>query len=87
MLTRLRLVRSSLSHSSFRGFSQVDASKDYYKVLGVTRSEEQGQIKKAFYKLAKQYHPDVYKGGESKIKEINEAWEVLGDKDKKTQYD
>ena len=56
-------------------------------MLGVGSQEEEGKIKKAFYRLAKQYHPDVYKGGEQKIKEINEAWEVLGDKEKRKQYD
>jgi curved DNA-binding protein len=64
--------------------------KDYYKILGVPRSASQEDIKKAFRKLARQYHPDVAKdkkGGEEKFKEINEAYEVLGDPKNRTKYD
>ena len=61
-------------------------TKDYYKILGVTKSASQEDIKKAYYKLAHQYHPD--KGGsESKFKEINEAYQILSDKEKRSQYD
>jgi len=60
--------------------------KDYYDVLGVTKNASQDEIKKAYYKLAHKYHPD--KGGdEKKFKEINEAYQVLSDKEKRTQYD
>jgi molecular chaperone DnaJ len=59
---------------------------DYYEILGVTRNASQEEIKKAFHKLAHKYHPD--KGGdEKKFKEINEAYQVLSDKQKRAQYD
>lgn len=61
-------------------------SKDYYQILGISRSASQDEIKKAFRKLAHKYHPD--KGGdEKKFKEINEAYQVLSSKEKRTQYD
>ncbi len=59
---------------------------DYYQVLGVSKGASQEEIKKAFHKLAHKHHPD--KGGdEKKFKEINEAYQVLSDKTKRTQYD
>jgi DnaJ-class molecular chaperone len=64
--------------------------KDYYKVLGVTRAASGEDIKKAFRKLARRYHPDVNPGdkkAEAKFKEINEAYEVLSDPDKRKKYD
>jgi len=64
--------------------------KDYYDVLGVPRNVSGGAIKKAFRKLARQYHPDVAKdkkGAEEKFKELNEAYEVLGDPEKRKKYD
>src|ERR1700760_2341491 len=64
--------------------------KDYYKVLNVPREASSEDIKKAFRKLARQYHPDVAKdkkAGEIKFKEINEAYEVLGDPANRKKYD
>ena len=60
--------------------------KDYYQILGVSRNASQEEIKKAYRKLAHKYHPD--KGGdEKKFREINEAYQVLSDKEKRAQYD
>jgi molecular chaperone DnaJ len=60
--------------------------KDYYDVLGISRNASQEEVKKAYRKLAHKYHPD--KGGdEKKFKEISEAYRVLSDKEKRTQYD
>jgi curved DNA-binding protein len=64
--------------------------KDYYATLGVTKSSSEKEIKQAFRKLARKYHPDVNAGdktAETKFKEINEAYEVLGDADKRRKYD
>src|SRR5471032_767551 len=64
--------------------------KDYYETLGVPRTATADDIKKAFRKLARIHHPDVAKNkaaGEAKFKEINEAYEVLGDPDKRKKYD
>src|SRR6476620_9097885 len=64
--------------------------KDYYKILGVARGASADDIKKAFRKLARKYHPDVNPGdkkAEEKFKEINEAYEVLSDTQKRQKYD
>src|SRR5687767_3734000 len=64
--------------------------KDYYEILGVPRNASDADIKKAFRKLAREYHPDVAKDkakAEERFKEINEAYEVLSDKDKRNKYD
>ena len=63
--------------------------KDYYKVLGVDRDIDQADLKKTYRKLARKYHPDVSKetNAEERFKEVNEAYEVLGDAKKRASYD
>lgn len=66
------------------------SKRDYYEVLGINRNATDQEIKKAFRQLAKKYHPDLNpnnKEAEQKFKEINEAYEVLGDPEKKAKYD
>src|SRR5829696_1140213 len=65
------------------------SNRDYYEVLGVGRTASNDEIKAAFRKLARQYHPDVNKedGAEEKFKEINEAYGVLSDSEKRARYD
>lgn len=63
------------------------AQKDYYDILGVSRSATQDEIKKAFRKIAHQHHPDKPGGDEAKFKEANAAYQVLGDEAKRRQYD
>jgi len=62
-------------------------SKDYYEILGVAKGASQDEIKKAFRKLAHQYHPDKGSGDDKKFKEINEAYQTLGNPEKRKQYD
>ncbi|MBI5400465.1 molecular chaperone DnaJ [Candidatus Saganbacteria bacterium] len=63
--------------------------KDYYETLGVTKGSSADEIKRAYRKLAREYHPDVNKtsGAEAKFKELNEAYQVLSDPNKRSQYD
>jgi len=61
--------------------------KDYYKILGVDKSASQEEIKKAYRRLAHKYHPDKKGGDEGKFKEINEAYQILSDGEKKARYD
>jgi len=62
-------------------------SKDYYQILGIPKTASQDEIKKAFRKLAHEHHPDKKSGNEAKFKEINEAYQVLGNEEKRKQYD
>lgn len=61
--------------------------KDYYKILGVSSGSSRDEIKRAYRRLAHQYHPDKKGGDEAKFKEINEAYQVLSDERKRAQYD
>ncbi len=61
--------------------------KDYYQTLGVSKNASQEEVKKAFRVLAHKYHPDKSTGDEAKFKEINEAYQILGDPEKRKKYD
>lgn len=61
--------------------------KNYYEILGVKQGASEEEIKKAYHKLAHQHHPDKHGGSEAKFKEVNEAYQVLSNKEKRTQYD
>ena len=68
----------------------ADNKRDYYEVLGVEKSASEDEIKKAYKKLARKYHPDLNpdnKEAEEKFKEVNEAYEILSDAQKKARYD
>ena len=62
-------------------------AKDYYEILGVSKNASDDEIKKAYRRLAHKYHPDKAGGEEAKFKEINEAYQVLSDKQKRSHYD
>jgi molecular chaperone DnaJ len=62
-------------------------AKDYYKTLGVEKKASKEELKKAFHKLAHKHHPDKQGGDEAKFKEINEAYQILSDDNKRAQYD
>ncbi|XP_078414889.1 dnaJ heat shock protein family (Hsp40) member A3a isoform X2 [Cetorhinus maximus] len=89
---RLRLPGSvpyPLSVAAFHTSSSLDKS-DYYEVLGIPRSSTQREIKKAYYQLAKKYHPDTNKDdpkAKEKFSQVAEAYEVLSDEMKRKQYD
>lgn len=78
---------SNIVSKSFH--KDIDFSKDYYKSLGISKSATEQEIKTAYRKLAKQYHPDINKTptASEKFKEVTSAYEVLSDKDKKSTYD
>jgi DnaJ-class molecular chaperone len=67
-----------------------DMPRDYYEVLGIKRDASEGDIKKAYRKLAREYHPDRNPGdkqAEARFKEVQDAYDILSDKDKRAQYD
>ena len=78
-------------HFPFRTSSNYEAPhKDYYKILGVNNDADHKDIKKAYYQLAKKYHPDTNKGdkqAQKKFQEVSEAYECLSDESKRKQYD
>jgi len=63
------------------------SKKDYYEILGVQKNSSKDELKKAFHKLAHKYHPDKNKGDDKMFKEVNEAYQVLSDDQKRAQYD
>ena len=68
----------------------AEQKRDYYEVLGLGKGASEDEIKKAYRKLAKKYHPDVNPGdqdAEAKFKEVNEAYSILSDQEKKARYD
>jgi curved DNA-binding protein len=74
---------------NFREWPESMEFKDYYDILGVSRDAKQDEIKRAYRKLARKYHPDVSKedSAEDRFKEVGEAYEVLGDPEKRAAYD
>jgi len=81
---------SATSKRSFHSTRPTSAAKrDYYEVLGVPRSASKGDIKKAYFQLAKKYHPDTNKepGAGEKFAEVSAAYEVLSDDSKRKSYD
>lgn len=95
MINIFKYSKGVLTHNSRRSAHKLynlpqaffAATKNYYETLGLDKNAEPQQIKAAFYKLAKKYHPDISKGTEDKFKQINEAYEVLSDENRKRQYD
>jgi DnaJ-class molecular chaperone len=84
------MLRLRLPARRFRTSSILFRKRDFYEVLGVPKNASADQIKKAYYTLAKKYHPDINKDdpkAKEKFTEVSEAYEVLSDKEKKVGYD
>ncbi|XP_076802164.1 dnaJ homolog subfamily A member 3, mitochondrial-like [Clavelina lepadiformis] len=84
--------RHNVQFPSIKSFhcSSILQSEDYYKILGISRNATTKEIKQAYFKLAKKYHPDSNtgnKGAAAKFQQISQAYEVLGNKEKRQQYD
>lgn len=86
---RAPMLTNYIPTQQMRLFARGRGKSDYYNVLGVDRGASSSDIKKAYFKKAKEYHPDVNKseGAKEKFAEINEAYETLGDESKKRVYD
>jgi curved DNA-binding protein CbpA len=88
MLKRIKLIHKQFIKFTKRTMLDFDPSKDYYKTLGITEKATEKEIKEAYHKLAKKYHPDLNKGQTSeKFKEMSAAYDLLSDKEKRKQYD
>ena len=88
--SRISAFRSSLAVRGFRSSAAIRAPGDYYETLGVPRSANQGDIKKAYYKLAQKYHPDKNKddpASEKRFQEVQKAYETLKDPQSRGMYD
>ena len=72
---------------AFSNGGNFNSSKDYYLILGISRNASESEIKSAYYKLAKKYHPDHNPSEPQKCKEINEAYSVLSNAEDKRNYD
>jgi len=81
---------SDITEIPYEERSIMADKRDYYEVLGVSKGADEGEIKKSYRQLAKKYHPDMNPGdaeAEQKFKEVNEAYDVLSDPDKRAKYD
>ncbi|XP_014249524.2 protein tumorous imaginal discs, mitochondrial-like [Cimex lectularius] len=89
-IIRNRVIADSTVRSFHTSTPKQAAKKDYYEILGLTRNCSAKDIKKAYYQLAKKYHPDTNKedpNAAKKFQEVSEAYEVLSDDEKRQQYD